>query len=136
MGQSLRDKLRKKALVDRKPRAAEIVNYDGEEFEVRQPSVGMRSNIILGAGAKVAKSEEELMEGLDTGKIQILSVIHCTYVPGTDEKVFELGDYAMLEDDAPGGLVDTLSAVAMKLINVKPETDAKNSESPQDTLDS
>ena len=48
----------------------------------------------------------------------VWSVIHNTYVPNTDELVFDELDYDSLVDNPTGGFVDEFSEVAARLVNV------------------
>ncbi len=102
---------------------SEIVEYNGEKFEVRQPTVATRSEILSKSGMSVtdAKGNE-----VNFGNAQIAAVIFCTYVPGTDDRVFEEEDVPMLRQQPAGSFVDKLSRVAMRLMNVDSEEEAKN----------
>jgi len=56
------------------------------------------------------------MDALD---MILWGAIYCTYVPGTDDKVFEESDYAVLSEQPSGGIVDKLGKVALDLLNVE-----------------
>lgn len=128
---SLRDQLRG-ATVGKKPEFRhEIVKVGDHEFEVRQPSVATRSKMIKKCNVKVGGSMDDAVEKLDYSALQVWSVIYCTFVPGTDERVFEDGDFNHLQNQPAGGFVDELGQAAMKLMNVDPEEDAKNSDDQQ-----
>lgn len=62
---------------------AEIINFFGTKIELRQPSVG-----------DMQKFSEQAGQGDTTQFTQIL--VSYSYVPGTNEKVFESGDVASL----------------------------------------
>lgn len=113
--------------------AKEVVEIDGEKIEVRQPSVKTRS-ILMKKSRDTSKtkldkgevSAEDVLATIDYGKMQVLAVIYCCFVPGTDEQIFSEEDYEALINQPAGGFVDDLSNVAMNLMNAKPEEDAKN----------
>ena len=120
---SKRDSLRKLTVGAEKNFASEIVEYNGDEFEIRQPSVSVRSKILK----KSSLSDDiDDLGKVEFDKMQIYAVIYCTFIPGTDELVFDESDIPSLREQPTGSFVDEFAAVAMKLMNVKPEADAKN----------
>ncbi len=120
---SLRDRLRAKTVGAKKKFPSEILEHDGEQYEIRQPSVANRAAIM-----KKARIQTGDVEQLDIAALQIWAIIKCTYVPETNERVFEDSD-AQNFLDGPGGLfVDKFAAVAMRLMNVEAEGIEKNSE--------
>jgi len=129
----MRDQLRSKALGAKREFASEIVETEDMEFEVRQPTVAIRGRIYqkaLPSNIDRSENEEEmaqsLMSRVDYAQLQIWAVIECTYVPGTDDNVFESSDFEALSQLPAGTFLDDLSSAAMKLLNVKPKEDAKN----------
>jgi len=123
---SLRDKLRAKTLGSGIKRKREIVKIDGEQFEVRQPSVAQRSSIMSAAKPRV--DETDGTTTVDIGMMQVQSVICCTFVPGTNEYVFDAEDVEQMLESPAGSYVDKLSKVAQDLMNVKKEDAEGNSE--------
>lgn len=120
---SLRDKLRKAATSGKHRQfKKKIVKFNGEEFEVRQPSNAIRSQIL--AKSKIISRDQT--EEIDIGAMQVWGVIQLTYVPGTDERVFEEADYETLANEPTGGIVDTLSPVITEFLNVESQVEAKN----------
>lgn len=117
-----RDQLRAKTVGAKKQFRTELVTIDGETFEVRQPSVAERSKIV-----KQAKVQTGDTERMDMAELQIWATILLTYVPGTEERVFEDGDYDALAAQPAGGFVDEISKVALQLMNLG-DGAAKNSE--------
>jgi len=114
-----RDKLRQLTVGAKKNFRKEIVKYDGEDFELRQPSVADRDELM------------EQCQGED-GKLRMTEFITWTlinncYVPGTDERVFGKGDYEALKSQPTGGFVDELGNAAVRVMNVQ-EEEVKNSE--------
>jgi len=119
---SMRDILRAKTVGAKKQFKSEIVEWDGEKFEIRQPSVGQRGKIL-----QASKVQTGDVEKMDFAKLQAVAVICCTYVPGTNEQVFEEADLDALMELPAGSFVDEFSQVALRLMNVEAEVAAKNS---------
>lgn len=122
---NLRDQLRSLTVGKAKQFQKKLVTIDGAEFEIRQPSVAQRSALLRAAG--MVSTDKDKKDGdMDFGLLQVLAVIKLTYVPGTNEHVFEAADKQSLLDQPANSFVDALSEVAMKLLNVEPEQAAKN----------
>ncbi len=130
-------KLRAATLGSRKEFKSERKEWGGEVFEIRQPSVAGRARIFRYAGSleeeapkgKKGKAEAAgVMQQVDLAKMQVWSVIECTYIPKSSEKVFTKVDYDDLMGRPAGDFVDAFAAIAMKLMNVDSEEDGKNSE--------
>lgn len=102
----------------------EIVEYEGNEFEIREPSVFVRGQIMNKSGMGINTNADN--PDINFSNAQIASVIYCTYVPGTDERVFSEKDVPMLKEQPSGSFVDEFSTIAMRLMNRNAEDDAKN----------
>jgi len=137
---SVREKLRTVTIGAPSSFQKEVVEWEGEEFEVRQPSVEQRAKLFRKANvgdegpqdhpAKGAVKKAEatnVMQQVDMGLMQVWATIECVYIPGTDENVFSPQDVDALLKQPSGGFVDQFATVAMDLMNVRPEEDAKNS---------
>lgn len=129
----IRSKIRSNTIGKASKFASEVIEINGEEIEVRQPSVKTRSILMKKSRETTSNkvevgdvSAEDVLQSIDYGKMQVLSVIYCTFVPGTDERVFSEEDYDALINQPAGGFVDDISTVAMDLMNAKPEEEAKN----------
>lgn len=127
---SAREALRNLGLKTRAPKT-ETVKFDGAEYEVRAPSVRLRAQILIKAGvaeaaqnAKKAAADKQPEKPQDLAKLQITAVIMCTFVPGTDERVFEDADFDQLANDPAGGLSDALAEPAIKFLNASMDKDA------------
>lgn len=118
----LRDKLRAATVGAAKSFKEEIVEYQGEKFKVRQPSVLQRNMIMQ--KAKVMSGDVEKM---DMAKMFAWATICCVYTED-DEPVFTNDDCPSLEEQPCGGFVDEFAPVVMRLMNVEAEEKAKNSE--------
>jgi len=118
----MKEKLREITVGAPKNFKSETVEIDGVEFEVRQPSVEDRGKLMSKAGVTSTRD----LDDMDYASLQAYSVIYCTYVPGTDEKVFSEDDYETIKNCPAGSWVDQLNAPIMNLMNVQPEEDAKN----------
>jgi hypothetical protein len=119
---SNRDKLRELTVGAPKKFGEEIVEYGGEKFLVRQPSVGQRAAIM-----QASKMITGDVEKIDLAKMQIWATICCVYTED-GENVFTNEDYASLEAQPCGGFIDEFAPVVMRLMNVEAAEKAKNSE--------
>jgi hypothetical protein len=118
----------------------ELVEHNGFNLEVRQPTLGVRNRIYKAAqmgSADIEEEDEARPNGkpkqkveikFDLGKLQLSSVIACTYFPGTEQRAFSEHDYQTLSDQLAGGGIDKLVSAAMTMINVKEGVVAKKSE--------
>jgi hypothetical protein len=107
---SKRDALRAKTVGSAKQFRSEIVTVGGEEIEVRQLSVRDRLDVY----------NRSTKNGvLDPLQFQIWAVISTAFVPGTNERLFEDGDYDSLVDQPTGNFIDKLSEAAINMLNVE-----------------
>lgn len=107
---STRDNIRKATVGAKKEFRKELTEWDGLEVEVRQPSVLSRRELLN------ACSDEE--GNVDGQELMIWALIQNTYVPGTDEKVFDRADYDSIVNQPTGGFVDHFGKVALEVMNV------------------
>lgn len=114
---SKRDTLRSAVLGKKPTFRSEIVEYEGEKFEIRQPTNKARRDLF-----KKATDESGKIDMMD---FVMWAVIYNTYEPGTDTTVFEESDYDVLANLPAGGVVDKLGEVASKLLNVEDDTGKK-----------
>ncbi len=126
--QSVRDKLRSKALGGQRS-APILVEWEGETFEVRRPSIAQRGLIQQAAKIEVEKGADGKAKvgKMDFGLLQAHALIQLTYVPGTEERVFESADVDSLRNQEVGGVADAIWKVAGKLMNVEPAEVGKSS---------
>lgn len=110
---SVRDSLRALTIGSTKHFKRTTVTIDGNDFEVRSPSVKQRAAIFKMAGVSDKDKQP------DIAALQAAAVIELTYVPGTEERVFSDKDYAAIYDSPAGSWVDELAEVAMGTLNVK-----------------
>lgn len=116
MAQSARDKIRGALMGATPVFRSEVVNYNGVDVELRQPSVAVRRDLYR-------KCQDE------NGKVDFLdfltwSVIYNAYVPETNERVFIPEDYEVLVAKPTGGFLDEFGEVASRLMNLE-ETEEK-----------
>ena len=115
-----RDALRSKLLGGRK-RATKLMEIKpGVEIEIRQPSVGARSKIMKAAGMSAGTQDVT-----DLGALQIAAVVNCCFVPGTNERLFDVSDSGALEELPTADWFDAVSAAALDLMNAEPEAAGK-----------
>lgn len=119
---SMRDKLRSKALEAQGKFKCEMLECEGEQFMIRQPSVMQRAEILKRSGVK--GNDGKNVE-LNFAEMQVWSTIYCTYTP-EGERVFDEHDAPMLRDTPAGGFVDSIAKVALDLMNGEAEEVSKN----------
>jgi hypothetical protein len=106
---SLRDDLRSALSATPAFKSTKVV-VDGREIEIREPTVKDRAAIFR--AAKIPGTGE-----FDNARVQVEAVMACAFVPGTQEKVFEVADLDMLLAQPVGGWFDDLQVAAMTFIN-------------------
>jgi len=114
--EEMRDRIRTKTVGAVKDFKGEIIDYEGEKIEFREPSERQRSAIHDRA---VKKGE------VDTAEFAVWALICCTYVPETNVSVFTEADHDCLIE-MPASQLDELKKVAVKYINVDREKLTKN----------
>ncbi len=127
---SLRNKLRSATLGNVRAFRSTVVkvslpNEHGVEeleIEVREPSVATRARIMKEAGVQSGD-----MARLDIARLQVEAVMVCSFVPGTNDRVFDDIDRDALMQLPPGGWIDALSAPAMRFLNLDEDDIKKNS---------
>ena len=120
MAQSIRDQLRSATLGKKSNFRTKIFNYEGLDVEFRAPNLKQRQNII--------KKSKDKNGDLDVVDFIAHSVIECTYVPGTNDNVYEQEDYDALMQQGSGSFVEIFGAEVSALMGVEDEeADAKNS---------
>ena len=98
-----REELRQATIGTRNPLRKIEVEYNDHTYEFRQPTIAEREAIRQGASF-AGEGLGELR--MDMAKHSVLFVISQTYIPGTDEKVFEDGDFDTLLNAPTGGFVE------------------------------
>ena len=114
---SVRDKIRAKTVGAAKIFKSKIVYYEGIEVEVKEPSVDGWGEILQHAHKDGEISIKEFL---------IWSVICCSYVPGTDERVFEVEDYDSLNGHPKSGFIGEFSDIANEMMAVDEKVAEKN----------
>ena len=117
MAQSIRDKIRSVTLGKPVQFKSKKFEYEGIEVEFRQPNLKDRQLLINKARNK--DGEFDFIEFI------VWSVISNTYVPDTNEKVFDESDYDVMVKQNSNSFVDKFGGEIAELMNV--EEDAKNS---------
>ena len=106
----------------------ELLEWEGNQFEIRQPSVRQRSEILKKARMTVGDDEGV---SVDIAAMQVWSVICCVYAPDDTKPLFSDGDFESLLDMPAGSFVDKFATVAMSYINTNVEEVEKNLEAVQ-----
>lgn len=88
----------------------DIVEHRGNKYEVRAPSI-----TAFNAYKRLATDKKS--KEVDGTKLAVLCVIGCTYVPGTDTKVFEKADETelMAQSVSPRSTVGVLGKRIIEL---------------------
>lgn len=116
---SARDHLRSLTVGSPKKFKSEIVEFGGEKFEMRQPSIKILREIAKGADA-----EEDGTTGLiDLG---VWGMVYCTYIPDTNQLVFEPGDVKEIMSHPKTAFIDVLTEVALRMVTLDVEEMEKN----------
>tara|TARA_R110000868_G_scaffold33755_8_gene122246 strand:- start:2009 stop:2365 length:357 start_codon:yes stop_codon:yes gene_type:complete len=116
MTNTAKDALRKATVGSKNGLKRETVDIDGNIFEVRQPSL-MDKELVYAE----LKKNTDVPEGV---AIIVNMVIACTFVPGTDEKVFDSTDFDNLSSRGSGSFVDIIWGAYQNVDNLTVE-DAK-----------
>ena len=114
---SLRDQIRTATVGAPKIFKSRRVNFNGVDIEIREPSVDGWGEILAHAHKDGEVSFKEFL---------IWSVVCCSFVPGTDERVFEPEDYDVLKTQPKSGFIGEFSDIANELMSVNVETAEKN----------
>ena len=114
---SVRDAIRKATLGTTAKFKSEKVKFNGVEVEIRQPSVKGRKELFHRCMDEAGR--------VDTMEFLTWGVIYNTYVPGTDELVFEDSDYDALVSRPSGGFLDKFGEVAARLMNEEEDSEKK-----------
>lgn len=110
------------------PRCPAQLDDEGQPilFEVRQPSVAMRSAIL--ARARVGKAQKSGdPDQVASDELIVECALQLVYLPGSEERVFEEADRSVLKALPVGSFLDNLAEVALPLLNVEGGTVGKNS---------
>jgi hypothetical protein len=116
MSQSIRDKIRAATVGKKVNLRTKVFNYEGVDIEFRAPNLKVRRDLLN-------KSKGDNGE-LDMIEFIVQSVILCSFVPGTIERVFEESDRDVLLNQSTGSFVDIFGGEIAQLMVV--EQDVKN----------
>ena len=118
---SLRDQIRTATLGSGAKFKSEVVEYNGIEVEIRQPSVKVRTELFnkcMDENGRVKMTE-----------FLVWAMIYNTFVPNTEELVFEEEDYDSLMARPAGGFLDKFGNKASELLNVEDDIEKKSTAS-------
>ena len=121
---SLRDTVRAATLSQDVKFKSKIVEYNGIEVEIRQPSVKSRDELFKKCVDEDGK--------VNTTTFLAYGVINNTFIPGTNELIYEDSDYDVMVSKPAGGFLDKFGAIASELLNVDDDIE-KKSEASQKT---
>ena len=123
----LKDKIRAKTIGSAKVfRFREIeIDDEGTKIEIREPTVKEWGNILRNVMSVDGDKGQTKME---YDQYLVWSVICCSYVPGTQEKVFSEEDYETLLNVPKSSWVSEFSEIAMAMMQSNVEEAEKNSD--------
>lgn len=117
MANSIRDKIRSATIGKTKKFKNEMFDLgDGIEVEFRQPSLKAKS-ILMEKATKGIGSDGKMQ--IDMIDFLIWSVITCTYVPNTNDLVYEEEDYNEFKNMPTGSFVEEFGNKVSELMNVE-----------------
>ena len=117
--QSQRDKIRSATLGKGNKLQSEIIQVNGVDIELKQPTVKVRNQLLYQAQTEQGD--------VDFNDFLLRGIIQCAYVPGTNELIYEDEDYETMEGKPVNDFVDDCSNAVMRLLNVTPGDVEKNS---------
>ena len=121
-----KDKIRAATLGAKSQFKKTIVKYNGIEVEIRQPSIAERSQLQELCTERISNGPNaDALIKVNNTAFFVWSVIKHTYVPGTDERVFDDADYETLSNSPSGGYMDKFFEIASNLTNVAVDDEKK-----------
>ena len=121
----LLDKLRKVTIGAKYNPRFEIVEIDGEEFEVRQPTIRQRDDLHEKSIKNIPDQNGEFESKVDLLSHRIWSVILFTFVPKTNKRVFSDGDFDSMASSFTRSFVDKIYEVFDELSTVDVRAEKK-----------
>jgi len=118
--------IRSKTIGAKKDFMGEIVNYNGVEIEVREPSEKQRASIFERSKTKINPNEKGTDVNFNIAELSVWGMICCCYVPNTNTSVFTEADYDGLLN-MPASQLDGLKTIVVKYLNIDRDKIAKNS---------
>lgn len=74
-----------------------VVEANGQEFELREPTERQRRRIQKNSRAKVEQAEDGSVSAtMDIAEMRVWCVIELTYIPGTNTHIFKEADHEVL----------------------------------------
>ena len=115
---SARDHLRSLTVGSPKTFKKEIVEFGGESFDVRQPSIKALRQV-----AQAAEDKDGTTGLIDLG---IWAMIFCTYVPDTNQLVFDESDHKEIMSHPKSPFIELLTSKSIEMITIDVEGMEKN----------
>lgn len=113
------DKLRALTVGATKNFRSEVVEFEGERFLVREPSVGEKEDIQRKCGLLAIKQDKKggsTME-LPLAKLKVFAMIACVIDPESDQHVFNAADFDVLYGQPDSGFMSVLGDKALEMVN-------------------
>ena len=127
MSASLKEKIRNATIGQKTQFSSETVEYNGVKVEIRQPTIEERALLNQRCITEYDNGpDRDPTVKFDHFEFFMWSIIQNTYVPGTDERVFEDTDYAVLKKLPTGSFMDVFQEPAARLMNVNVDVKKKD----------
>lgn len=114
---STRDVIREKTIGSKRQLRSTRREVNGVEVDIRQPTVGERNEIL-----DLIRDENG---NLDQFELLVWGVIRLTYVPDTQERVFEDQDHDAFMQQPTNDWVDELGEAVLDVLNVEKDEQGK-----------
>jgi hypothetical protein len=122
--QSSRDRKRAKALKPR-PSASRIVEFDGEKYEVRAPSLGLQERVDAEAISMKRNARGKVERVHNPKRGGALMLIYSVFDPEDGKPIFDKADLdtIMAEPLGDGGFISTINDAMMALLRGVPSVE-------------
>lgn len=121
----LKSKIRAATIGKKKYFKKKVVDIEGVEIEIRQPNKIIKQQIVEKSKESIAGSNEM---GINILEWQIWHIIECSFVPGTEERVFDETDIPGFKSGPEGDFADKLWVELQELVSTeKDKEEAKKS---------
>ena len=108
----------------------EVIEFNDFEFEVRELSAGAKEKVRKLAGIKIDKDGN--IE-LDQSRYTANAIVASVFIPGTDQKVFDVTDIEAICNAPESGFYGVLGKAVMKMVNGDEDKAEGNSETPDES---
>lgn len=113
------DKLRALTVGAAKKFRSEVVEFEGERFLVREPSVGEKEDIQRKCGLLSVKQDKKgaAQVELPLAKLKVYAMIACVRDEESGDCVFSIADFDSLFGQPDSGFMSVLGDKALEMVN-------------------